>query len=338
MSSQLLRNSLKLGISATITAAAALWWERIEFVWYPLMAVVVVVDDNDDQTFKAASSRILGTIAGGLITFLVHSILSGWIGVMVSLLLMVPVLRMFGWQSSLGTAGLVSVMFLMIPGHALLNWDYVFNRALDTSLGCVIAILVGLLFWPRRGLRELQEIEDQLWSQLGRQLEEKRRCWQEHRPAPPPLPPARFTESWLRMSQLVQEQMRGPDQRRLRRSRWRQRLQLWQTLGHHWVQWERLLRDLPPTTGAAAGEGRPHPLARGLADLAAAHDGTGSWSRPGDAEDWQAAARREGRPLLQLLALAEEQQRLLSALRALARLRDLDGGLEGGVESGAAPC
>lgn len=57
MSSPLLHNSLKLGISATITAAAALWWERIEFVWYPLMAVIVVVDDNDDQTVHAADRK-----------------------------------------------------------------------------------------------------------------------------------------------------------------------------------------------------------------------------------------------------------------------------------------
>ncbi|MFM7674487.1 MAG: FUSC family protein [Synechococcus sp.] len=333
MTSQLLRNSLKLGISATITAAAAVWTERIEFVWYPLMAVVFVVDDNDDQTVKAAAARILGTITGGLITFLVHTILAGWIGVLVSLLLMVPVLRMLGWQSSLGTAGVVSVMFLMIPRHVLLNWDYVFNRALDTSLGCAIAILVGLLFWPRRGFEELQAIEERLWRQLGQQLELRCLWLQNQAPAPAPLPAAGFTESWLRMHQLAEEQLRGPRQRWLRRRRWRQRLLLWQSAGQHWVQWERLLADLAPTPPQSGSNG-PHPLRQGLSDLAAVLGGDGARRAATSAEAWQEAARREGRPLLQLLALAEEQQRLLFSLQSLARLRQLD---HGATPGSAAP-
>lgn len=60
----LLRNSLKLFVAALITAAIAVWTERIQFAWYPLMAVVMVVDDNDDHSLKAASGRILGTVAG----------------------------------------------------------------------------------------------------------------------------------------------------------------------------------------------------------------------------------------------------------------------------------
>ncbi|WP_415399645.1 hypothetical protein [Synechococcus sp. W4D4] len=44
-----MRNTLKMFTAVFITAAIALWFERIEFVWYPLMAVVIVVDDNDDQ-------------------------------------------------------------------------------------------------------------------------------------------------------------------------------------------------------------------------------------------------------------------------------------------------
>ena len=149
MKNQLLRNSLKLAVAVFITATIAVRTERIEFVWYPLLAAIIVVDDNDDQTVSAATARILGTVMGGLITFMVHTILSGWMGVLVSLLLMIPVLEMLRWQSALGTASLVSIMFLMIPSHAALNWNYVFNRALDTVVGCIVAILVGLLFWPR---------------------------------------------------------------------------------------------------------------------------------------------------------------------------------------------
>ena len=70
MDALLVRNSLKMFTAVFITAAIALWFERIEFVWYPLMAVVIVVDDNDDHTVKAATARVMGTVESGLVTFL----------------------------------------------------------------------------------------------------------------------------------------------------------------------------------------------------------------------------------------------------------------------------
>ena len=139
-------------MAAFVTAALSLWFERIAYVWYPMLAVVTVMEDGDDLSLKAARVRVFGTITGGLVTFLVHTVLAGWQGVLVSLMLMLPLLRWLGWQPAAGTATLVSLMFLMIPSHVALNWDYVFNRTLDTAVGCVIAILVGLLslrlFWP----------------------------------------------------------------------------------------------------------------------------------------------------------------------------------------------
>ena len=58
MQNLLLRNSLKLFVAIFITAAIATWAERIQFLWYPLMAVVIVVDDNDDHTVQAATRRL----------------------------------------------------------------------------------------------------------------------------------------------------------------------------------------------------------------------------------------------------------------------------------------
>jgi len=64
VSDALLRNSLKLAVAVFVTATIAVWTERIEFVWYPVLAAIIVVDDNDDQTISAASARILGTVMG----------------------------------------------------------------------------------------------------------------------------------------------------------------------------------------------------------------------------------------------------------------------------------
>ncbi|MEB3199064.1 MAG: FUSC family protein [Synechococcaceae cyanobacterium] len=360
MNHQLLRYSLRLGVAATLTAAIAVWTERIDYVWYPLLAVVMIVDDNDDQTLKAASGRVLGTILGGLVTFLVHTLLGGWIGVLVSLLLMLPLLRLLGWQSAIGSATLVSVMFLMIPGHAALDWDYVFNRGLDTAVGCLVAVGVGLLFWPRNALDMLHEESLLLRRRLQQQLGLYNTWLTAGRERPPALPAAPFTAGLQRLESLVALEERGPRRRRLRRLAWPERLRTWQAIEHHWVALERLLALLPPQLPATGG-GATAPLPAAIAALAEPLS-PGSPSIPaaeappppssampatalpaqapppplpsgappapeGAAADgqeslrsWQRQAQASGLPLLLLLAIASEQRQLLAALQQLERL------------------
>jgi len=61
-------------------------------------------------------------------------------------------------------------MFLMIPSHTSLNWDTVLNRGLDTVVGCVVALLVGLLFWPHSSSSELKATDLYLCRSLEVQL------------------------------------------------------------------------------------------------------------------------------------------------------------------------
>ena len=316
MDSPLLRNSLKMAVAVYITAAVAVWSERVAFVWYPLLAVIMVVDDQDDQTVQAAMGRILGTVVGGLVTFLVHTALSGWQGVMVSLLLMIPVLRAFGWQSSLSTAGLLSVMFLMIPSHEALNWDYVFNRALDTVVGCLVAIGVGLLFWPRTSYHELRAADGRLRQSLAAQLQ-RYEHWLQGPPAlplPAPLNVAPLSADLARIETLVNRERSGPRHRRLRASGWERRLMLWRQAQQHWIAWERLLHGLPPGL-----DGDCQPLASGIRALARQLAGGTQPTPARDPATWCALAQARGMPLLPLLALAEEQRPLHASLGAIGR-------------------
>jgi hypothetical protein len=344
LNSPLLRNALKIGIATFLTAAIAIWCERISYVWYSLMAVVFVVDDNDAQTIQAASARVFGTIAGGLITFLVHTILSGWMGVMVSFLLILPVLRLAGWQSASGVATLVSLMFLMIPGHAELNWDYVFNRSLDTMLGAVVALAVGLLLWPRNQVARLEAIPWAIRRQMAAQVGAYQRWLDGAGPRPEPLAPAQLTTQLVELETLLQQELHGPQGRRLRRQYWPQRQLLWQHLHHHWIQWERLLMLLPaawpgalaPAPGADAhlpDPIAPDPFAASLATLANGLEGglaagpkTGSerfmtgprrQGDPSGAEDWRRLAGHLALPKLLMLAIGEELRPLLASLRSL---------------------
>jgi len=315
VSKQLLRNSLKLAVAVFVTATIAVWTERIEFVWYPVLAAIIVVDDNDDQTISAASARILGTVLGGLITFMVHTILSGWMGVLVSLVLMIPILQALGWQSALGTAGITCIMFLMIPSHVALNWNYVFNRALDTVVGCVVAILVGLLFWPRDSYRELNAADQRLRSALLNQLQHYNAWLQDQQQRPTPLNPAPLTTDLVRMEQLVGRERSGPRHRLLRRRQWEQRLRLWQLTQFHWISWERLLQSLPEQKAQQAELIR-HAVKALQQQLAATPSPTPQrHTRP-----WQQLAAQQQLPLLPLLALAEELRPLHACLGGLNRL------------------
>lgn len=319
MNANLLRNSLKLAVATGITAALATHFDRIEFAWYPLLAVVIVVDDNDDHTIEAASGRILGTVTGCLLTFLVHSLVAGWPGVLLSLLLMVPLLRLLGWQSAMGTAGLIPIVFLMIPSHAALNWTYAFNRSLDTAVGCAVALAVGLLFWPRDGLQQLAATEAGLLRQLRGQLTAYRHWLEGQAPRPSPLPAAPLSAGLERMETLLRHELAGPRWQQPRAGDWRRRVALWQSLRLHWVQWERLLAASDPPLLPSGG---PNPL--GGAIQALAHhleDDSPVEAPPPPLEDWTWLARESGRPLLTLLALAQEQRPLLASSRQLAGLR-----------------
>jgi hypothetical protein len=281
----------------------------------------------------------LGTVAVGLITFLVHTILSGWMGVMVSYLLILPVLRLAGWQSATGVATLVSLMFLMIPTHAELNWDYVFNRGLDTLLGSVVALGVGLLLWPRNQAARLAAIPLAMRAQMAGQVGAYQRWLLGQATRPEPLTPALLTAQLVDFESLLEQQLHGPQGGRLRRQYWPQRQLLWQHLQHHWIQWERLLLLLPeiwppaPAAVPGAAPPGPDPCAASLATLEQvlkrdpfsrrqpSFDRSGvplaSQGDPSEPEAWRRLAGQLGQPQLLMLAIAEELRPLLASLRSL---------------------
>ena len=112
-----LRAALKYGIAAVLAGAYAVSRGDILFIWYPILAVVMCMDETDTRVMAASRARLLGTITAGVVSFLVHTILSGWIGLTVALLIVVPLLRLLGWQSSFAIAVLVCSMLFLVAGY-----------------------------------------------------------------------------------------------------------------------------------------------------------------------------------------------------------------------------
>jgi len=257
---------------------------------------------------------VLGTLTGGLVGGLVHMVLSGWVGLTVSLLLVVPLLRLLGWQASRGLGMLVCSMLFLIERYTELNWIYVGGRILDTLIGIGAVLVVSFLFWPLDRLAEIRTLDRQLRMAIAPRLEAIRRVLKEPGPAMKqasvPLDGSRLI---LRLGQLVGDELRSAPGGRAHRQHWRQRQLLWERINHHSLQVERLAGLLPP--GVFADATTPW-----LEDLPALLGGGGAAVVP-------ALPQRQGLvrlasglqvPPLLLLALDDELQRLVRSLHSLA--------------------
>ena len=242
----LLRQSIRLGVSILITCAIAQHFQRITYVWYPLLAVNLIVDDQDENSLRAARGRILGTVTGGLVTFLVHSVMTGWIGILVSLLISIPLLRRLGWASGMSTAVTVTVMFLGIHDYATLSWDYVFNRSVDTLVGIIVALVMGRLLWPKNRLTRMQNLHEQLTNLLQTRVEAHSLALQGKGSPPAAIQPAVITKQLLELQRLINVELSlGPRHvQRLDRDHWRQCLSLWRCQQVRWLLVERLIERL----------------------------------------------------------------------------------------------
>lgn len=240
--SNLVRQSLKLGLSVLITCAIAHHFERIIFLWYPLLAVIFVVDDEDDNTLQAARGRILGTVTGGLVTFIVHTVLSGWMGILVSLLISVPLLRRLGWTSGLSTAAVITILFLGVPNYARLDWTYVFNRSIDTVIGIVVALVTSRLLWPKNRLARLAELDAYQKQLFHQRLDIHQQALQQGETAER-VNAGLFTHTLLEMERLVSTaiNLSNRTQQAMSQQRWRQRMLLWHALHTRLFLMERLM-------------------------------------------------------------------------------------------------
>jgi len=314
LTSPVLRAALKYGLAAALAGTLAMNRKDVEFAWYPLVAVVMCMDETDTRVLAASRTRVLGTLTGGLVGGLVHMVLSGWVGLTVSLLLVVPLLRLLGWQASRGLGMLVCSMLFLIERYTEQNWAYVGGRILDTLIGIGAVLVVSFLFWPVDRLAEIRSIDAQLRRVITPRLEEIRRGLKEPGPLlERPSLPLVGSRLNLRLAQLVGDELRSAPSGRAHRQHWRQRQLLWERIHHHSLQVERLARLLPP--GALANADTP--WLDGLPVMLVSGGNTAIPALPSRQSLVRLASGHQLPPLL-LLGLDDEIQRLVRSLHSLA--------------------
>ena len=321
LTSPVLRAALKYGLAAALAGTLAMNRKDVEFAWYPLLAVVMCMDETDTRVLAASRTRVLGTLTGGLVGGLVHMVLSGWVGLTVSLLLVVPLLRLLGWQSSRGLGMLVCSMLFLIERYTEQNWAYVGSRILDTLIGIGAVLVVSFLFWPVDRLAEIRSIDAQLRRFITPRLEEIRRGLKEPGPLlERPSLPLIGSRLNLRLAQLVGDELRSAPGGRAHRQHWRQRHLLWERIHHHSLQVERLARLLPP--GALANADTP--WLDGLPAMLVSGGNAEVPALPSRQSLVRLASGHQLPPLL-LLGLDDELQRLVRSLHSLALASRRDG-------------
>jgi hypothetical protein len=316
-----LRAALKYGLAAALAGAYAVSRGDILFIWYPILAVVMCMDETDTRVLAASRARLLGTITAGVVSFLVHTILSGWIGFTVAMLIVVPFLRLMGWQSSLAIAVLVGSMLFLVADYAVMDWVYAFNRTLDTLVGVVATLVVSFLLWPVNRMAEIRNLDAQLRSTLSGRLLAIRHWLKEKDPscleAPQPIVGARLVES---LRQLVGDELRSSPRGLGHRHHWRQRSVLWDRINHHSLQLQRLGLQLPQGSLAEAST----PWIEGLPDMLKAN---GHHHVPPliKRQSLVRLAERLTIPPLVLLAIDDELQRLVKSIHSLSLASRRDG-------------
>jgi len=310
----LLRATLKYGVAGALAGALAVGIHDVQFVWYPLLAVAMCMDDSETRVVAAAWTRMLGTVCGGVVGGLVHTVLQGWVGLTVSLVLLVPLLRRLGWQSSRAVGVLVCSELFLVGTYSRLDWQFVAGRTLDTLLGVVAVLVVSVLIWPVNRLAEIRALDGRLRRLVTTRLAGIRQRLKQTDGSSDASPSAAAGSRLLQsLGQGVADALRSAPAGLVRRQHWRQRQLLWERIHHHSLQVERLARLLPP--GALAGADTP--WLEALPSMLAASAASPVPALP-PRQGLLRLAEGRGLPPLLLLALDDELQRLVHSLHSLA--------------------
>ncbi|MCP9939752.1 aromatic acid exporter family protein [Synechococcus sp. Cruz CV12-2-Slac-r] len=247
LNQQALKNAIKYFVAAAIAGSIALATDQVIFIWYPLLAVVMCMDETETQVIAASRGRMLGTVAAGVVGFFVHTVLQGWVALTISLLILVPILRWCRWQAGLATGVVLLSMLFLVAEYSSLDWLYILNRTIDTLIGVLVAILVSNLLWPINRLAEIYSLDLKLRQLLSKRLLNIQQLLFGTASAPEAQLPLEGSRLIGQLSQLVNDELRSRPHGAATRNHWRQRCILWERVNHHSMQLLRLISWLPAT-------------------------------------------------------------------------------------------
>ena len=155
-----LRLALRITVAGLIAFALAHLMDLPQGYWAVLTAVIVV-QANVGGSLKAASDRLIGTLAGGAYGVVIVSLLPGsgvaWRGIALALLL-VPLAVAAALRPGLRVAPVTAIIVLLgTTSQTIGLLPSTLDRVIEIALGSGIAFVVSLFVLPTRAHSQLAE-------------------------------------------------------------------------------------------------------------------------------------------------------------------------------------
>ncbi len=318
--SPLWRNSLRTWLAATLTIGIMLWADRGAVMLLGLLMAVVFINDNDLTPLRSIGQMVAGSVIGILTAVVLHNLLSGWLVTAIGLLITGVLIRGLGLLKGLSLGYLSCWGLEVMGGGAHFNGALVFDLAFSAVVGIAMAQLATWVFWPRRPLQQLPQLEQGICHQLGDQLLRMEHWLAEGGKPPQPLRSQPLLPPILLLQQLRDQRQSTPTPRHVRQmsSRWAQTGFIWRLLMRQWLLLEPLLLELP---APLSEDGLLGPAVHNLRLQLLAATPAGPQSDGPGLEAWLQLARRNNTSAPLLLAIAQELEQLQQLLRSRALVR-----------------
>ncbi|HEX8270159.1 MAG TPA: FUSC family membrane protein [Flavobacterium sp.] len=147
-SSTIFRHSLRLTITIVISFLIGSIF-KLENVYWILLTVVVIMRPGYGLTKERSYQRILGTIAGGVIAFMILSAISN--NIIIGTLIVICIVLGFTFTTINYTIGVTFVTMYVVFLYGILtpNINEVIQfRIVDTAVGAGLAFIANYFFWP----------------------------------------------------------------------------------------------------------------------------------------------------------------------------------------------
>ncbi|HHT96790.1 MAG TPA: hypothetical protein GXZ90_02700 [Clostridiales bacterium] len=114
------------------------------------VAAIMIMESFVSESFVTGKNRMFGTILGGLIGLIASYIAPGnYLLIAVGLIIIISICNFFGWEKAVRMA--MVVFLVIVTGYGEGNqFNYAFNRTLDTLVGVIVGTAINFFIRPPR--------------------------------------------------------------------------------------------------------------------------------------------------------------------------------------------
>lgn len=142
-------------VKTALATSISLWIASFFDLKMPSMVALSAITTMTSSIFESyqdSINRFYSTIVGVVVGIVFHALgITGYVGIALSMIVVINLCNYFGWQSATKLALMVVVMVMIhnpSPPDYLSYWEYALNRLLDTVIGLGVGFVINYLVLP----------------------------------------------------------------------------------------------------------------------------------------------------------------------------------------------